>query len=227
MNNKISAILVMSLLATISSISQASYMMHIPTEVAKGGSLPDGSISFVTAPAEPTEPEQPEETKYRGSVGFSMIYNNTVTVDRKSVLTGYTAMEYSFNKSELPNHNSEDNPCKWNAFAEECIQIKDSYNKGQYIAQFAGNTTVVNYTWNTINSFPNAIDAKTFKTSYNTLYIEQNGKMVTCGKSNELYQKLRDESIRDRYEYYDQYSLTFTCPVKLVLAERNVEFKFN
>lgn len=227
MNNKLTALFITSLLALLPSISPAGYMIHIPTEEAQGGSLPNNSITFNPAKDETVEPEQPEETKYRGSVGFEMIYENIITVDRTRILTGYSAINYTFNKSELPNHNPEDNPCKWNAFAEECIQIRDPFNKGQYTAQFAGNTTVVNYTWNTLNSFPNAIDAKSFKTSYKTLYVEQNGEMVACGKSNELYQKLRDESIRDKISYYEQYSLTFICPLKLVLPERNVEFKFN
>lgn len=58
------------LLATISNISHAAYVMHIPTEAKLGGHLADGSIIFKgnagggtggVQPVDPVEPETPEE----------------------------------------------------------------------------------------------------------------------------------------------------------------------
>lgn len=43
------------------SLTQAAYVMYVPTEVKLGGSLPDGSIQFVSATEEPTTPVEPEE----------------------------------------------------------------------------------------------------------------------------------------------------------------------
>lgn len=59
MNKLIKGIFTLTLLA--SATAQAAYVMYIPTEVKLGGSLPDGSIQFVSVAEEPTTPEEPQE----------------------------------------------------------------------------------------------------------------------------------------------------------------------
>ncbi|HGM6307697.1 hypothetical protein IGB31_00135 [Pseudomonas putida] len=59
MNNIIKGLFTLTLLA--SATAHASYIMYIPTEVKLRGSLPDGSIQFVSATEEPTTPEEPTE----------------------------------------------------------------------------------------------------------------------------------------------------------------------
>lgn len=59
MNNTIKSLFALTLLA--SATVQAAYVIHIPTEENLGGSLPNGSIKFVTERVEPEEPEEPEE----------------------------------------------------------------------------------------------------------------------------------------------------------------------
>lgn len=59
MNNTIKGLFALTLLA--SATVQAAYVVYVPTEIKNGGSLPDGSINFVTKTEEPTEPEVPQE----------------------------------------------------------------------------------------------------------------------------------------------------------------------
>ena len=51
----------LTLIISAFSLTQAAYLVYIPTEVKLGGSLPDGSIQFVSATEEPTTPTEPEE----------------------------------------------------------------------------------------------------------------------------------------------------------------------
>jgi hypothetical protein len=63
MKKSIALIITLSLL---SSIANASYVLRIPTEVSTGGSLPNGSINFVSNAGTPTDvpdntPDAPAE----------------------------------------------------------------------------------------------------------------------------------------------------------------------
>lgn len=57
--NKAIKPLVLSLLTLGFGIAHAAYTVYIPTEVNLGGSLPNGSITFVSDVEEPVEPEEP------------------------------------------------------------------------------------------------------------------------------------------------------------------------
>ncbi|WP_449102037.1 hypothetical protein [Pseudomonas extremaustralis] len=217
MNNKLKALFALTLLAC--SISNAAYRMYIPTEVKTGGSLPDGTITFVSEIEEPTEPEAPAEPTYRGSITFSSFYENTKLVNFKTIILGYNSGTIASNNTELPNRDPY--PCN-PAITTECVVVNDGYSKGTYTAMYNGGNTDITYYYNSKNRIPNQIDLKTFRTSYNTLYVDQNGEMVECGKGDEGY-----KFITSLYDTYDQYTVTFTCPGNLKLPWKNVTFKYN
>ncbi len=103
MKNTITTIFALTLLA--SATVQASYVIYVPTEVKLGGSLPDGTISFVkptdggnngggetpVEPEVPVEPEKPvEDTKtllYTVSMGAGNNSTNTFSFSNPN-LTG-------------------------------------------------------------------------------------------------------------------------------------------
>ncbi|WP_146136252.1 hypothetical protein [Pseudomonas simiae] len=103
MNSKFKLAFALSLITC--SISNAAYVIHIPTEVKNRGSLPDGSISFVkpsdggnngggetpVEPEVPVEPEKPvEDTKtllYTVSMGAGNNSTNTFSFSNPN-LTG-------------------------------------------------------------------------------------------------------------------------------------------
>ncbi|XVO79878.1 hypothetical protein ACQ9ZH_21030 [Pseudomonas chlororaphis] len=217
MDNKLKALFAISILS--GSISQAAYVMYIPTEVKLLGALPDGSIKFVTPNEEPTEPEVPAEPTYKGSVTFSTFSEYTKLVNFKTIILGYNSGDLASNNSELPNRNPY--PCN-PAITTECVTVNDGYSKGSYTAMYNGPVTDVTYFYNSKNLIPNQIDLKTFRTSYSTLYVEQNGEMISCPKGDEGY-----KAISSFYDKYDQYSVTFTCPGNIKLPWKNVTFKFN
>lgn len=47
MKNKITTLFALTILASLSSIANAEYIIHMPTEVSNGGPLPNGTIGFV------------------------------------------------------------------------------------------------------------------------------------------------------------------------------------
>ncbi|MFV3378376.1 hypothetical protein ACNE9Y_30110 [Pseudomonas sp. NY11226] len=221
MNNIIKGLFSLTLLASASA--QAAYVMYIPTEVKLRGSLPDGTIQFVTPneePTEPVEPEEPTEPTYRGSVTFSTIYKSTKTGSNfKTILLGYNARDYSSNNSELPNREAY--PCD-PAITSECVTVNDPYVKGAYSILYSGSNTVITYTYASLNKIPNQIDMPNFRTSYNTIYVEQNGEMLGCGKSGETFATVGGSSNK-----HDEYNLSFTCSGNITLPLSNVTFRFN
>lgn len=217
MNNTIKGLFAFTLLA--SSTVQAAYIVHIPTEIKQGGPLADGSIKFVTPLEEPTEPEIPAEPTYKGSVSFSTFSEVTKLVNWKTIILGYNSGTLASNNSELPNR--EPYPCD-PAYTNECVTVNDGYCKGCYNIMYNGGNSDVTYSYNTKNKIPNQIDIHTFRTSYNTLYVEQNGEMIACGKGNEGF-----KAMSSMYDTYEQYSVTFTCPGNIKLPWKNVTFKFN
>lgn len=217
--NKAIKPLILSLLTLGFGIAHAAYTVYIPSEVNLGGSLPNGSITFVTPTEEPTEPEAPAEPTYKGSVTFSTFSEVTKLVNWKTIILGYNSGTYASNNSELPNR--EPYPCD-PAYANECVTVNDGYCKGCYNIMYNGGNSDVTYSYNTKNRIPNQIDIRTFRTSYNTLYVEQNGEMIACGKGNEGFKPMSS-----LYDTYEQYSVTFTCPGNIKLPWTNVVFKFN
>lgn len=208
------------ILAALSGIVHAAYVIHIPTEVKLRGSLPDGSISFVTPTDEPTIPEEPSEPAYKGSVTFSTFSKYTKLGPKfQTILLGYNSGVFSSNTSELPYRAAY--PCN-PAITTECVIVNDGYSKGAYNVLYNGNNTDIQYVYATKNLIPNQIDIKTFRTSYKNLYVEQNGEMLACNKGDEGFQ-----AINSMYDKYEQYTVTFTCPGNIILPLSNVTFKFN
>lgn len=218
MDKKLNVLFILTLIAC--SISNAAYRMNIPTEVKLGGSLPDGSIHFVSELEEPTEPEAPTEPTYKGSVTFSTFSKYTKLGPKfQTILLGYNSGVFSSNTSELPYR--EPYPCN-PAITTECVTVNDGYVKGAYSVLYNGNNTDIQYVYATKNLIPNQIDIKSFRTSYKNLYVEQNGEMLACSKGNEGFQ-----AVTSMYDKYEQYTLTFTCPGNITLPTSNVTFKFN
>ena len=227
-------------LTAFSLNSFAGYTYFLQLEEGAGG-LPKGSIAFVeksssTPPVnnggneggtgtdpeqtDPTEPTEPTEPTYRGSVTFSTIYKSTKTGSNfKTILLGYNARDYSSNNSELPNREAY--PCD-PAITSECVTVNDPYVKGAYSILYSGSNTVITYTYASLNKIPNQIDMPNFRTSYNTIYVEQNGEMLGCGKSGETFATVGGSSNK-----HDEYNLSFTCSGNITLPLSNVTFRFN
>lgn len=217
--NKAIKPLVLSLLTLGFGIAHATYTVYVPTEVKLGGSLPDGSINFVSEIEEPTEPEAPAEPTYKGSVTFSTFSKHTQLGPKfQTILLGYNSGVFSSNTSELPYRAPY--PCN-PAITTECVTVNDGYAKGAYSVLYNGNNTDIQYIYATKNLIPNQIDIQSFRTSYKNLYVEQNGEMLACSKGNEGFQ-----AVTSMYDKYEQYTLTFTCPGNITLPTSNVTFKF-
>jgi hypothetical protein len=186
MNNKISAIFITSLLATISSISHAGYMMHIPTEEAKGGLLPNGSISFLSAPEESPEPEEPTEivwdvetvrkTKFypQISVWYTDTYNKTKFTnlnggfDHRLTGAGKSYITYNFRTKAGDPDGHEfgefEEPSSLIAESNDvrlnCIKGDSYYAPTDYSSPYI--TVYANYDvrWDCDGTFPNLVGSR-------------------------------------------------------------------
>jgi hypothetical protein len=95
----------LSLITLLCGFSFAGYVIHIPTEVKFGGSLPDGTINFVkptdggnngggetpVEPEVPVEPEKPETPHEKKEFLYSTAINTL----------NYSGSEYLFNNQSL------------------------------------------------------------------------------------------------------------------------------
>ncbi|WP_155500371.1 hypothetical protein [Pseudomonas coronafaciens] len=113
MKNSIKTLFALTLIASIVSPAYAEYVVLIPAEVAKGGALPDNSISFVTPTDETVEPEVPEtratyvdlikKTKYFSSTYWPLTdtrntssFNTVGGGFKYAMVNGYPSITYSF-----------------------------------------------------------------------------------------------------------------------------------
>jgi hypothetical protein len=113
MKNSIRTIFALTLLASAFSISNAAYIIHIPTEVLKGGALADNSIKFVTPTDETEEPAEPEikatyvdlikKTKYFSSTNWPLTdtrntssFNTVGGGFKYAMVSGSPSITYSF-----------------------------------------------------------------------------------------------------------------------------------